>query len=193
MEINALPFQVHPLAKEILFEHYRACLKIFGDVLGLLEVDYLAITIISPENELLFFSSEPQVDYMIIEEGLWHLDLCYQAPFFQRHQPESWETLYPRDNNNRLRYFKQELHSYSTGVTIPALFNEYRVLYSFALVSHDTTIQRLFHQNTQKLMRMGQYCLLNIMNTVSLPNARAIHENRKSQFKLIVNSRVSDE
>ena len=34
---------LHPQARDLLFKYYRVIAKIFRDVLGLLEIDYMAI------------------------------------------------------------------------------------------------------------------------------------------------------
>ncbi len=65
---------LHPQAKELLFTHFRTLIKIFNDVLGHLEVDYMAIALLTARNELMFLSSTRAIESNLIEQNLWPLD-----------------------------------------------------------------------------------------------------------------------
>lgn len=47
--------KLHPSAKDFLFENFAILRRIFSDVLGQLEIDYISIALINKENELFFY------------------------------------------------------------------------------------------------------------------------------------------
>lgn len=191
MDVKPSIFKLHPSAQEMLFSHYRLLRRVFNDVLGLFEIDYLAITIINSKSEILFFSSQPSIEYNLIEKDLWQLDPSYHGVFLNQEKPQTWEMLYPQNKKNQLRYYKQEAHNYSTGLTIPSRFEEKRVVYSFALTSLEESIQKHFHQNALRLTQIGQFCLQNIMGHIPMWDIEHCRKRESSYLKLVINNEVN--
>src|SRR5215217_3841809 len=89
-----LPIRLHPKASDFLFMHYHLVKKIFRDVLGLIEIDYIGIAFINPKNELFFLSSHPSIEFNLIASDLWSVDTCLQEPFIKQNKPILWDNLY---------------------------------------------------------------------------------------------------
>lgn len=50
MDVSAIPIRLHPGAKDYLFQHYQSLRRIFSDVLGQAETDYLSIALFNIHN-----------------------------------------------------------------------------------------------------------------------------------------------
>jgi len=70
MDVSKTAVILHPLAKDMLFKHYNPLRRIFSNILGQLETDYVAIALINSTNQLLLFSSNPSTERNIIEKEL---------------------------------------------------------------------------------------------------------------------------
>lgn len=170
MGVNPSSIKLHPHAKEFLYKHYRTVSKIFKNVLSLHEIDYLSIALITPENELLFISSQPAIEFNLIEHNLWQIDPSFHEDFFQQDKMKLWEELYAKEELDLLRYYRQYAQSYRTGLAIPAVFEQYRAVYSFALKSNDKKIKNQIINNTETLVNIGQSCLKSILMEIPLPD-----------------------
>ena len=180
---------LHPAAKDFLFKHYRSLKRIFGDVLGLLEVDYLSIALITPQNELLFLSSQPSIESNLIEHGLWQHDPCLNHVFLNGASHQYWNSIYLKPAHEKLLYYKQEAFEFGFGLAIPDRFKEFQVIYTFGFKATDAITKHKIENNIKKLCNMGQYCLQNILNSIPLPNIQTI-EQSKPTLKLVINNEV---
>ena len=180
---------LHPAAKDFLFKHYRNIKRIFGDVLGLFEVDYLSIMVITPQNELLFLSSQPSIECNLIEHGLWQYEPCLNDAFLSGTTHQYWSNVYLQPVHKKLLYYKQEIFQFGFGLAIPHLFREFRVIYTFAFKANDVITRQKTENNIPRLGDMGQYCLQNILNTIELPNKPKTNQS-KLVLKLVINNEV---
>lgn len=71
MDVTAVELRLHPNAKEFLFEHYVTMRKVFSDVLGQIETDYISIALINSKGQIFFISSKPSIEQNLIEKNLW--------------------------------------------------------------------------------------------------------------------------
>lgn len=180
---------LHPSAKDFLFKHYRSVRKIFGDVLGLLEVDYLSITLITPQHELLFLSSHPAIECNLIEHGLWQHEPCLDDTFLHGNSYQYWHNLYTKPVHKKLLHYKQEIFKFGFGLAISHIFRDYRVIYTFGFKATDEITKQKIENNIEKLCNMGLYCLQNILNTIELPNKHNTNQS-KPVLKLVINNEV---
>jgi hypothetical protein len=67
---------------------------------------------------------------------------------------------------------------------MPSTFEGYRVVYSFALKSTDETAQLKLIQESEKLKRIGQFCLREIVSVIPLPDRQL----KKPELKLVINN-----
>lgn len=179
---------LHPQAHDFLFKYYRLLRRIFGDVLGQLEMNYISINLLTAQNELLFLSSKPSLEHNLIENQLWQYDLSFQTDFFLQNMVQLWTSLYHADYRDELRYYKQDVPKLSIGVAIPSFFNGHRVVYSFATSSSDKTMTNKIINQIVTLQKLGQFCLQRIVRSIQLPIALDPLLVRKSVLKLIVNN-----
>lgn len=188
MVLSCLKIDLHPQARDLLFQHYRTLFRIFHDVLGHLEIDYLSIAILTPQNELLFLSSKPSVESNLIENNLWQFDASFQQDFFLNGKAQLWDELYDKEWQETLHKYKQEIPGFSMGVSVPSSFEEYRVVYSFASKSTDKTIQNNIINKIETLLRIGRFCLQNIVKAIPLPVRQGAFVIKKPALTLVVNN-----
>ena|SRR3990167_3338952 len=175
--MNDSTITLHPQAGDLLFKHYRTISRIFRDVLGQLEIDYMAIALLTPNNELLFFSSSPGIEWNMIEHNLWLSDARFQHDFFMQEQAQSW--------------CKHKPSVFRVGLSIPSVVDEFRVVYTFASKSNDTATQTKIRNNIAMLIRMGRFCLKNILYELPAFSQKSSPIQQKPQLKLIINNKVS--
>lgn len=90
MDVTAVEVRLHPKARDFLFEHYATLNRIFSDVLGHLETDYISIALINQTAQIFFLSSKPSIEQNLIEKELWQFDGSYQPSFIYQEQPRLW-------------------------------------------------------------------------------------------------------
>lgn len=189
MDVSCTTITLHPQAREYLFEHFVMLKVIFNDVLGHLEIDYMSIALLNPQNELFFLSSKPSIECNLIENNLWAFDPSFQHEFFMQDKPQLWDEVYQNDWHALVRQYKQESPGFSMGISIPSVFDKYRVVYSFALKSTNESIKNNIANKIQTLLSMGKFCLRNIIQAIALPN----QERKKPSLTLVINNKVNHE
>lgn len=65
-DVTAVDVTLHPKAKEFLFEHFVTIRKVFSDVLGQVETDYISIALIKQMGQIFFLSSKPSIEQNLI-------------------------------------------------------------------------------------------------------------------------------
>ena len=173
--MNTSEITLHPQASDLLFKHYRVIARIFRNVLGQIEIDYMAIALLTLKNELLFFSSRPGIEWGMIEHNLWLSDARFQYDFFKQEQVQSWEHCPPE---------------FCVALSIPSVVDEFRVVYTFASTSNDEATQTKIHNNIAMLIRMGRFCLKNILHELPFLSPKTASIQQKPQLKLIINNKV---
>ena len=173
--MNTSEITLHPQASDLLFKHYRVIARIFRNVLGQIEIDYMAIALLTPKDELLFFSSKPGIEWRMIEHNLWLSDARFQYDFFKQEQAQVWD---------------QRPADFCIGLSIPSIYDEYRVIYIFASKSNDEATQTKIHNNIAMLIRMGRFCLKNILHELPFLSPKTNSIQQKPQLKLIINNKV---
>ncbi|MGQ3891264.1 flagellar biosynthesis protein FlgJ [Legionella sp. CNM-4043-24] len=184
MDVNDLRVTLHSHAKVFLYEHYRKIRKIFGDVLGLMELDYISIVLLNNKNELFFLSSCPSIEYNLIEQNIWHKDSIFREDFFQKGKAQWWSDLYS-DCCDEIYRYKQVIPNLMMGLSMPDLYDEYKVIYSFAFRSNKEHIKSNAEANIVNLINIGRFCLQNITKAVPLPDRKQILSAKKPDLKLI--------
>ncbi|HAT1762285.1 TPA: flagellar biosynthesis protein FlgJ [Legionella pneumophila] len=192
MDVSAVTITLHPLAKDALFKDYQALRYIFSNVLGQVETDYLSIALIDEDGRLFFFSSHPSIEQNLIEKELWQHDGAFDPSFIYQNEMLAWSSLYHPDFRTQLHRYKQLDHRLEAGYSIPSDFEEFRAVFSFGFKSANPIFQTQIHQQKEKLLAMGKYCLREIMQAVAIPQRRKTNQF-KPHLKLIVNNQVNYE
>ena len=190
MNLSCSKIKLHPQAQDLLFKHYRTLTRIFQDVLGHLEIDYMAIALLNPMNELFFLSSKPSIESNLIQNDLWQFDASIQQDFFMQNKAQLWEDLYHDEWRAPLRHYKQDIPKFSMGLSVSSFFEDYRVVYSFALKSTDEVIKNKILSKIETLICIGRFCLQNIIKAIPLPDRQHGLAVKKPSLRLIINNKA---
>jgi hypothetical protein len=192
MDGSVVEMKLHPLAHEYLFKYYAVLRRIFSNVLGQLETDYVSIGLVDSAGQLFFLSSKPSIEQNLIEKNLLKYDGSFRPDFVYQNKPSSWTDLYSSEHKKILYQYKQAGPGLESGISIPTDFGKYRVVFSFGFKSISILMQRQITNQSEKLLAIGKYCLREITTTVPLPKQHEICKF-KPHLKLIINNQVNDE
>ncbi|EEZ95979.1 TPA: flagellar biosynthesis protein FlgJ [Legionella pneumophila] len=192
MDVTAVTLRLHPKANEFLFEHYATVRKVFSDVLGQLETDYISIALINTSQQVFFLSSKPSIEQNLIENRLWRFDGCNQPEFFNQNQPKLWSELPHKDFEEVIERHKQVEPGLVSGIAIPDEFQSYKVVFSFGLKRINPEIQSKNAIHCKKLLAMGKFSLQRISEYLTFPDKLPVRQT-KPKLTLIINNKVSHE
>lgn len=148
----------HPFFLEALFTFKCKVSNIFREILGLHEINHIAITRINAKQEILTFSSTPALEFNLFNTNLWHFDKTYQKNWFQTLSQATWHSLYTAERYDELYYLKQIKHNYSLGYSLSARIEDIFFIYSFASMQFSSSTKEQFANNPDNFYKMGQYC-----------------------------------
>jgi hypothetical protein len=192
MDVTAVKIRLHPLAEDYLFKHYEILRRIFSDVLGQLETDYISIALIDQSGQLIFLSSKPSIEQNLIAKNLLEFDGSIKPHFVYQDKPCVWNDLYDSDVAQLLYQYKQEIPGLKTGISIPSDFMDYGVVFSFGFNSLTPLMEQQIYNECEKLLAMGKFCLREIIKAIPLPNQQKIIKF-KPRLELIINNQVNYE
>lgn len=185
MDVTVVPLELHPNAENFLFEHFVAVRKIFSDVIGQLETDYLSITLINPQQQVFFFSSNPSVQQNLIEEHAWSSHGVYQPEFINQEHPRLWNEL----NNGSAAAIIQkckQAHGLIAGIAIPTHYNDYQVALSFGFKKVNRLTQNKTPFHCKQLLGLGQYCLREFNERLLFPDKLS----KRPHLQLVTNNKA---
>ena len=188
MDVTVLPITLHPKAENFLFEHYVLVNKIFSNVLGQLETDYLAIALINADNQVFFFSSKPSIQQNLIEENACLSYGAYQPHFINQEQPKLWHELDHGMHAECIKKFKQA-HGLITGIAIPTEYDNYKAVFSFGFKKATSFTQSKTPLYCKQLLILGQYCLRDLKERLLFPDEQKnCLKSSKPYLRLITNN-----
>lgn len=148
---------------ETLFAHKAKTRSVFHDVLGIHEINHIAIAYINIDQTLLTFSSTPSIEYNLFRSPLWQLDKCYHPVWFTRCESAFWQTLYDPARYDELYYIKQTKPQYPLGLSLASKMADGHIIYSFASKTDSEYTRDLFNTQQNELHQIGQYCALQLL------------------------------
>ena len=153
----------HPKLLEVLFAFKSKVSSTFRDVLGIHEINHIAIARINKHNELLILSSTPAMEFNLFSSSLWRHDQSYNPNWFNLKTQAYWQTLYNPARYDELYYLKQIKHSFPLGLSLAAKIDDDKVIFSLASHRSCPHTRELFSTQQEDFYKIGQYCS-NILN-----------------------------
>lgn len=153
----------HPHLLEVLFAFKSKISSVFKDVLGLHEINHVAITRVNTKNELLTLSSTPAMEFNLFSGALWRYDRAYDPRWFRLCTQDYWPNLYQQSRYDELYYLKQIKHALPLGLSLAAQMDNHFVIYSIASHKSCPTTRELFIHQQEDFYKIGHYCF-NILN-----------------------------
>jgi hypothetical protein len=143
---------------EFLFAFKSKISTIFREVLGIHEINHVAVTRINKQNQILVFSSTPAMEFNLFNSKLWRHDQSYSPQWFQIGAQAYWQTLYDPLRYDELYYLKQIKHSFPIGLSLAAKINDEYLIYSLASHKSCSHTRELFSTQQEDFYKIGQYC-----------------------------------
>lgn len=184
MDIMDKDIRLHPLAGEYLFKYYGILRRIFSQVLGQLEIDYLSIGLIDNSGQLFLFSSQPSVEQNLIEKNLLLHDESFRSNFVYQDRVCFWSDLNNGEYKKYIYQYKQLVTGLKKGISIPSQFGDYKVVFSFGFKSQGVQLNQ-----DANFLSVGKYCLREIVKAIPLPNPKGLVRG-KPHLELIINNKV---
>ncbi|WP_035918156.1 hypothetical protein [Legionella fairfieldensis] len=148
----------HTQFLEALFAFKSKVSSVFRDVLGLYEINHIAITQINKRTGILTFSSTPAIEFNLFNSNLWLFDKTYHPDWFGHCSQANWQTLYATERYDELYYIKQLKHRYSIGYSLAAKWEDDFFIYSLASNRSCKHTEELFANQHENFYKIGQYC-----------------------------------
>ncbi|MFT4058537.1 MAG: hypothetical protein QM652_03210 [Legionella sp.] len=158
MERSRNNVRLHPDILEMLFAFKGKVSSVFRDVLGIHEIDHIACTRISKDNQLLTLSSTPSLEFNLFSSPLWRCDKTYKFQWLKLCQHDYWQNLYSHNRYDELYYLKQIKHAYPLGISLAAQIEEEYMIYSLASKKSCAHTRDLFATQSEDFYKIGQYC-----------------------------------
>ncbi|MFY7697712.1 MAG: hypothetical protein ACOVQX_02690 [Legionella sp.] len=152
------PTTLNPQLLDLLFAHKGSVSTIFSDVLGLLNLDHIAIAYLNHKQQLTIFSSTPSLEFNLFNSPLWRLDKTYRPSWYTSCGQASWQELYTRSHYDQLYHVKQNIPGYHRTISFAVKQEENYLVYSFASHSQQPITKEIFAQQHEQLLKIGQYC-----------------------------------
>ncbi|WP_019218050.1 hypothetical protein [Legionella tunisiensis] len=148
----------HSQLLKLLFAFKNKVGAVFKDILGLHEINHIAITRISIEQEIVIFSSTPALEFNLFNSELWHYDQTYHPAWFRVGEQTSWQSLYSPARYDELYYQKQIKHHYPIGSSFAIYQNNTFYIYSLASKQSCPQTQEIFATQYDDFRKIGLYC-----------------------------------
>lgn len=159
MDIRPHTLSLHPEWLTTLFAYKSKTRAVFSDVLGLHDVNHIAMTYVSQNQSLLTLSSTPSLEYNLFSSPLWQFDNTYNPSWFERCTDASWQSLYTPERYDELYYIKQAKPRYPLGLSIATTLGNGHMIYAIASATDSDDTQALFKTQQHELLQLGQYCM----------------------------------
>lgn len=167
MDLTQRDIVLHPELLNTLFAHKSKTRTVFSDVLGLHEINHIAITYINPSNELITLSSTPSLEFNLFNSQLWRFDYSYAPVWFKQCRHATWQSLYAPERYDELYYLKQIKPRYPLGTSLATMRNNRPVIYSLASASDSEFTREIFAHQTNELIQLGHYCMTQLFSLLS--------------------------
>jgi len=156
-EQNNHKVTLHENIIDILFQHKEEIYIKFNDLLGIFLIDYIAIKIIDPNNELVIFSITPSVEYNLLVQGLWKYDHSFTMNFQKNNVFYVWEKAYYETYFNEIKSIKEFKHGFTFGFNISKQIDSFHFTYSYATRSKNSKLYHYYHSHVNELSALGDY------------------------------------
>lgn len=148
----------HPQLLEALFVYRSKVSAAFREVIGIHEIDHIALSKISSTGKILTFSSTPAMEFNLFKSNLWRYDKSYQPAWFSKCSQADWQSLYALKRYDELYYLKQARHQYPIGHSLAAKLEDHFFIYSFASHRSCEGTREIFTHRYDDFYKIGQYC-----------------------------------
>lgn len=154
---ESLPLQkcnirLHSEIVKILFENKRFIKNIFSNLKGLYGITHLGMVCIDPSQELVAFSTTPNIEYNLFNQKLWLEDHCFNLDCFYKNSSLWWDY-----QNEKIEKIKLKNNGLTIGMAIYRPINNFDFIYSFATNEKIEGLHQFYSDNLLNLIDVGDY------------------------------------
>lgn len=149
---------LHSQFLELLFIHQKTVNQAFKDVLGLHDINHMALTYVNNNQQIMSLSSTPSLEFNLFSTDLWPFDNTYQPGWYELCTSSPWQALYAPDHYQALYDLKQLKHRYLLGLSFAEKLEDGHMIYSIASHKDTPDTRDLFATQQEAFYRIGQYC-----------------------------------
>jgi hypothetical protein len=193
------PTKLHQNVLGILFENRRYMRSVYNDIRGLYGINHFSLSLKSPTEEQVFFSTTPSIEYNLISKKLWVFDEAYYNRVFQTTNVAWWNETDSKEKE-RIEKIRLADNNFTLGMTINRYVDEHVLRYSFATSIVSMNLREYYLSNLSSLIDIGDYCY-KLLRSVYLQycgqstppemyslNSKFYLTNSKQYLRLIVNN-----
>lgn len=144
--------KLHPEVIEILFENRRLIKNVFSNLKGLHGITHMGMACIDPSNELVAFSTTPNIEHNLFNQHLWLEDNCFNLNIENKNSLAWWNY-----QNEKIEKYKLLNNRFTMGMTIYRPIGDFSFMYSFATNECVKGLHQYYVDNLFGLIDMGDY------------------------------------
>ena len=149
---------LHSKFLELLFTHQKTVNQVFKDVLGLHDINHIALSYVNHDQDMISLSSTPSLEFNLFSSDLWPFDRTYQSDWYEMCTASPWQALYAPTHYQALYDLKQQKHGYVIGLSFAEKLEDGHMIYSIASLKDTPETRDLFATQQDDFYRIGQYC-----------------------------------
>lgn len=144
--------KLHPEIIEILFENRRHIKNVFSSLKGWYGITHMGMACIDPFQELVAFSTTPNIECNLFHQNLWLEDRCFNPGIEDKNSLLWWDY-----QNEQIEKVKLKNNHFTMGMTIYRPIGNFGLMYSFATDEKAEGLRQLYNDNRSGLIDMGDY------------------------------------
>lgn len=176
---------LHPKILEALFKNQREISLKLSNIKGLFKIEHIAMIILTPDDEIIVFSSTPAVEFNLIEKNLWQFDESFKPHHHRDGSFFWWEEAYANGYREKIKEIKQSSYRFTVGFCLARKINKEHIVFSYATRSRDKNIKEYYENHTKELLTMSDY-VFGLIQNVYVKYRISAEQRNNHHLKLMV-------
>lgn len=158
--------KLHKEALNASYENRYFLKRTFSDVLGIHGINHCSINILSPNDEIMFFSSTPGHAFEICSRNLHHNDPIINPCNFKNKKRYSW---YDANSENTLKELelaeiRERVFNFHGGFVLVRNLSGFIIMYSYAFSENSNELEERSYENENVFYAIGDWVCDKIKN-----------------------------
>ncbi|MFI4956699.1 MAG: hypothetical protein ACHQAX_05790 [Gammaproteobacteria bacterium] len=146
---------LHKEAATVSFKEKFNIMSTMHEHLGQLRLTHISLDLCSPDNVMLFLSSNPTTGYNVCSTPLWKMDGSISPTNFKNKDFYWWDDCYIPEGKQAIIERKENAHGISRGFMICKKVNDFYFVYSFGLGQHYIDNESFVQEHRDAFMKVG--------------------------------------
>lgn len=185
---------LHEKIVEIMYSNYFTMKNIISDYQRYLNIDHFSLTVINMSNQIITFSTHPNIDFNLIHLKLWSFDKILSKKNTDNDIIYNWknDNSYTKEHN-KLKFIRLVNNNFCSGITLKRYIKGMQLSYGFASTCN-RNLYNEYKKSPSSFINLGDNIYQRLQEKVvnySLPNLLSNYHlyktNNNSFLKLLVN------